>query len=367
MSNKALYNPETPYNDLPLLPPMAQVENTIVLKKTISASRALSELKGAITNLPNPTLFIDTINLQEAQASSAIENIITTQDELFKASIAEKKNDNWATKEVMHYKDALWYGVGQIEKRPILNTNLFISLVQIIKENQSGIRNTSGTQLKNPVTDTVVYTPPEGEKVIRDKLKNLEDFIHAEDDLDPLVKMAIIHYQFEAIHPFFDGNGRTGRIILLLYLKMTGLLDLPALYLSNYIIEHKNEYYANLRKITEEANWQDWILYMLDMVEQTALKGRSQITAIEKLMNEMAVTIQQKLPKIYSKDLMEELFRLPYTKRGQLEKAGLGNIKTVGNYLKELENQGFLKSEQVGKEKLYLNFRLLEVLKSNGH
>lgn len=367
MSNKALYNPETPYNDLPLLPPMAQVENTIVLKKIISASRALSELKGAITNLPNPTLFIDTINLQEAQASSAIENIITTHDELFKASIAEKKNDNWATKEVMHYKDALWYGVAQIEKRPILNTNLFISLVQIIKENQSGIRNTSGTQLKNPVTDTVVYTPPEGEKVIRDKLKNLEDFIHAEDDLDPLVKMAIIHYQFEAIHPFFDGNGRTGRIILLLYLKMTGLLDLPALYLSNYIIEHKNEYYANLRKITEEANWQDWILYMLDMVEQTSLKGRSQITAIEKLMNEMAVTIQQKLPKIYSKDLMEELFRLPYTKRGQLEKAGLGNIKTVGNYLKELENQGFLKSEQVGKEKLYLNFRLLEVLKSNGY
>jgi Fic family protein len=367
MSNKALYNPETPHNDLPLLPPMAQVENTIVLKKIISASRALSQLKGAITILPNPTLFIYTINLQEAQASSAIENVITTQDELFKASIAEKKNDNWATKEVMHYKDALWYGVAQIEKRPILNTNLFISLVQIIKENQSGIRNTSGTQLKNPVTDTVVYTPPEGEKVIRDKLKNLEDFIHAEDDLDPLVKMAIIHYQFEAIHPFFDGNGRTGRIILLLYLKMTGLLDLPALYLSNYIIEHKNEYYANLRKITEEANWQDWILYMLDMVEQTALKGRSQITAIEKLMNEMAVTIQQKLPKIYSKDLMEELFRLPYTKRGQLEKAGLGNIKTVGNYLKELENQGFLKSEQVGKEKLYLNFRLLEVLKSNGH
>jgi len=363
MDSNKKYNPEIPYNDLPLLPPQAEIENRVILKKTITASRALSELKGAITNLPNPTLFIDTINLQEAQASSAIENIITTQDELFKASIAEKKNDNPATKEVMHYKDALWYGVEQIEKRPVLTTNLCIALVQIIKENQSSIRNAPGTQLKNPVTNTVVYTPPEGENVIREKLKNLEDFIHAEDSIDPLVKMAVIHYQFEAIHPFFDGNGRTGRIILLLYLKMTGLLDLPALFLSNYIMQHKADYYTNLRKVTEEGNWQNWIVYMLDMIEQTALKGRKQIAQIEELMSQMTTEIQQKLPKIYSKDLMEELFRLPYTKRNQLEKAGLGNLKTVGNYLKELEKQGFLKSEQVGKEKLYLNFRLLEVLK----
>ena len=363
MSKKTPPNPEIPYNELPLLPPQADIENNTILKKTIAASRALSELKGAITNLPNPTLFIDTINLQEAQASSAIENIITTQDELFKASIAEKKNDNPATKEVMHYKDALWFGIEQIENRPILTTNLFIAIMQIIKENQSSIRNSPGTQLKNPATNSVVYTPPEGENVIREKLKNLEDFIHAEDNIDPLVKMAIIHYQFEAIHPFFDGNGRTGRIILLLYLKMTGLLDLPALYLSNYIIQHKDKYYSNLRKVTEEGNWEDWIMYMLEMVEQTALKGRNQIAEIENLMNEMGTEIQQKLPKIYSKELMEELFRLPYSKRNQLENAGLGNLKTVGNYLKELENNGFLKSEQVGKEKLYLNFKLLKILK----
>ncbi|MHB1147488.1 MAG: Fic family protein [Lutibacter sp.] len=363
MSKKATYNPEIPYNNLPLLPPQAEIENTLILKKTIAASRALSELKGAIKNLPNPALFIDTINLQEAQASSAIENIITTQDELFKASIAEKINDNPATKEVMHYKDALWYGVEQINKRPILTTNLFVALMQIIKENQSGIRNAPGTQLKNPATGKAVYTPPEGENAIREKLKNLEDFIHAEDSIDPLVKMAIIHYQFEAIHPFFDGNGRTGRIILLLYLKLTELLDLPALYLSNYIVQNKDKYYANLRKVTEEGNWQDWIIYMLDMVEQTAIKARNQISEIERLMGEMGKEIQIKLSKIYSKDLMEELFRLPYTKRNQLEKAGLGNLKTVGNYLKELENSGFLKSEQVGKEKLYLNFKLLEILK----
>lgn len=364
MSSKKHYNPEVPYNELPLLPPNTDFETKVILKKLISASRALSELKGAITNLPNPTLFIDTINLQEAQASSAIENIITTQDELFRASVAEKNYENSATKEVMHYKDALWFGVQQIEKRPIMTTNLFINLMQIIKENQSGIRNTPGTQLKNPATATVVYTPPEGENIIRDKLKNLEDFIHAEDQIDPLVKMAIIHYQFEAIHPFFDGNGRTGRIILLLYLKMTELLNLPALYLSDYIIQNKDQYYSNLRKVTEENNWEDWILYMLDMVEKTALKGRKQIAAIEELMNEMSKDIQNKLPKVYSKDLVELLFRLPYTKRSQLEAAGIGTIKTVGVYLKELEAAGFLKSETVGKEKLYLNFRLLEVLQN---
>jgi cell filamentation protein, protein adenylyltransferase len=235
--------------------------------------------------------------------------------------------------------------------------------MQIIKENKSSIRNAPGTQLKNPVTNKVVYTPPEGENIIREKLKNLEDFIHADDNIDPLIKMAIIHYQFEAIHPFFDGNGRTGRIILLLYLKSTNLLDLPALYLSSYIIEHKDKYYTNLHKVTEEGNWEDWILYMLDMVEQTASKGRQQIAKIEKLMNEMGEEIQNILPRVYSKDLMEELFRLPYTKRNQLEKAGLGNLKTVGNYLINLEKAGFLTSEQVGKEKLYLNFRLLEILK----
>lgn len=363
MSTKNHYDPEVPFNELPLLPPNYDFETKIILKKLISASRALSELKGAVTNLPNPTLFIDTINLQEAQASSAIENIITTQDELFKATVADKKFENSATKEVMHYKDALWFGVAQIEMRPVMTTNLFINLVQIIKENQSGIRNISGTQLRNPVTGKVIYTPPEGEIVIREKLKNLEDFIHAEDTIDPLVKMAIIHYQFEAVHPFFDGNGRTGRIILLLYLKMVALLNLPALYLSDYIIQNKEQYYINLRKVTEDNNWEDWIVYMLDMVEKTALKGRKQIAAIEALKNEMSIEIHSMLPKVYSKDLVELLFHLPYTKRNQLEKAGIGTLKTVGNYLRALEDAGFLTSETVGKEKLYLNFRLLEILR----
>ena len=359
-------NPIKPYNGLPLLPPKAKIESTTVLKKTIAASRALSELKGAIIRLSNPMLLIDTVNLQEAQASSAIENIITTQDELFKASIADKIIENPANKEVIHYKDALWYGVDQLNKRhkrPVLSTNLFIAIMQIIKENQSGIRNIPGTQLKNPATGKVIYTPPEGEDVIREKLKNLEDFINEPDEIDPLVKLAIIHYQFEAIHPFFDGNGRTGRIILLLYLKLTGLMDTPALYLSNYIIQHKNEYYVNLKNVTEKGDWETWVLYILDMIEQTSIKGRKQIAEIEKKMNIMGTLMQAMLPKIYSKDLLEILFRLPYTKRAFLERAGLGNLKTVGNYLKELEKAGFLRSEQVGKEKLYLNDELMKILK----
>jgi Fic family protein len=357
------YNPQKPYNNLPDLPPKADIETKIILKKIIAASRALSELKGAIKNLPNPMLFIDTINLQEAQASSAIENIITTQDELFQATITDKKIENLATKEVIHYKDALWYGLEQIKKKPILTTNLFIAIMQIVKENESGIRNIPGTQLKNPATGKVVYTPPEGEKIIRDKLKALELFINTDNDTDPLVKLALIHYQFEAIHPFFDGNGRTGRIILLLYLQLCGLMDMPALYLSNYIMKHRDDYYIKLRNVTEKNDWQSWILYMLDMVETTAEAGKQRIAKIEKLMQSMAKDMQKKLPKVYSRELVEELFRLPYTKRNHIVSAGVGNLKTVGNYLMSLEEKGFLKSVVVGKEKLYLNFKLMEILK----
>jgi len=358
-----MINPEIPHAELPLLPPDTELDSKVILKKAIVASRALSELKGAITNLPNPTLFVDTINLQEAQASSAIENIVTTQDELFKSYLADKTINNPIVKEVLHYKEALWMAWDYLDVKSLLTTNLFIRIVQVIKENKSGIRNIPGTSLKNPSTKKIIYTPPVGEEVIRKKLKNLEDFIHdTEDGIDPLVKMAVIHYQFEAIHPFFDGNGRTGRIILLLYLKQVGLLDNPSIYLSKYIIENKNEYYANLRKVTEKKDWQTWILFMLDMIEKTARFGREQISSIETLMAEMGSEIQNKLPKVYSKDLLELMFRLPYTKRNQLVKAGLGNLKTVGNYLRELEEAGFLRSEKIGKEKLYMNYRLLDLL-----
>lgn len=359
---KGSFDPAKPYNALPLLPPPVGIETPEVLKKTISASRMLSELKGAVRSLPNPALFIDTINLQEAQASSEIENIVTTQDELFTAASMDRRIDNPATKEVLHYKDAVWHGVKTLETRAVLSTNLFIDLMQIIKENTAGIRDLPGTQLLNPATGTVVYTPPEGEDRIRSLLHNLEEFIHTDSGFDPLVGMAIMHYQFEAIHPFFDGNGRTGRIILILYLIQLGLLDLPCLFLSRYIIRRKNDYYALLRGVTEKSAWEPWLLFMLDMIETSSRLALKRILRIDQAMRAMAQEIQDTLPRVYTKVLLEVLFRLPYTKRQMLHDAGLGTLKTVGNYLIELENHGFLASKQVGKEKLYLNKRLMAAL-----
>lgn len=358
------YHPNKPYDDLlPLPPDSIDIEHKTILKKAISASRALSELNGAIINLPNPSIFIDSLNLQESQASSEIENIITTQDALFKASVADLKINDPIVKEVMHYKDALWFAVDSLKKRPILTTNLFISIVQIIKQNTSGIRNIPGTQLKNPATNQVVYTPPDGEILIMEKLKELENFIHANDDLDPIIKLALIHYQFEAIHPFFDGNGRTGRIIILLYMMNSGLLELPALFLSKYIMEHKVEYYEKLRGVTENANWQAWILYILDMIEQTAIESRVRIRRIDKLMDTTNDAIRELLPRVNSNELVGVIFKLPYTKRQFLVNAGLGTYKTVGKYLLKLEEAGILKSEQVGKERLFLNVKLMDILK----
>lgn len=355
------FNREIPYNDLPLLPPKADVETKEILRKTISAGRALAQLNGTLLNLPNPTLFLDTIYLQEAKASSEVENIITTNDELYKSLVADKKVDNSATKEVLSYKEALWLGLEQLKKKPFITTNLCISIVQCIKQNTSSIRVTPGTTLSNTKGE-VIYTPPSGEAVIREKLANLEKFINEDDTIDPLIKMALMHYQFEAIHPFADGNGRTGRILLLLYLKLSGLLDTPAIFLSEYIIKNKADYYKSLRSVTEKNDWENYILYMLDMIEETSNKGLERLNKITTAMDKTANEIKTKLPKVYSKDLVEILFRLPYTKRQHLIVENIGNPKTVGNYLQTLEENGFLKSVKVGKEKLYLNEMLLKIL-----
>jgi Fic family protein len=355
------FNRKIPYNSLPILPPRTNLETTKVLRKTIDASRALAKLNGMLTNLPNPTLFLDTIHLQEAKASSEIENIITTNDDLYKSLVADKKFGNPATKEVINYKEALWNGLQQIETRPFISTNLCVEIVQSIKKNTAGIRTTPGTALKNTNGETI-YTPPAGEAVIREKLYNLETFINGEDAIDPLIKMALMHYQFEAIHPFSDGNGRTGRILLLLYLKIEKLLDTPAIYLSEYIIKNKADYYTKLRMVTEHNDWEGWTLYMLEMVEYTAKKGLERLRNVTSLMEQMATEIKETLPKVYTKELVEILFRLPYTKRQFLIDAKLGTPKTVGNYLMKLEKSGFLISEKVGKEKLYLNHKLMAVL-----
>lgn len=350
-----------PFNNLPLLPPNADIETKRILRKAISAGRALAQLNGTLLNLPNPTLFLDTIYLQEAKASSEVENIITSNDELYKSLVADRKIENSATKEVLSYKEALWLGLEELKTQPFITTNLCVKIVQCIKKNNASIRNTPGTKLSNTKGE-VIYTPPSGEQIIREKLVNLEKFINEDETIDPLIKMAILHYQFEAIHPFSDGNGRTGRILLLLYLKLSDLLDIPAIYLSEYIIKNKIEYYRCLRDVTEKNEWEDYILYMLDMIEETSNKGLKRLNKITKAIEKTAIEIKKKLPKVYSKDLVEILFRLPYTKRQHLIDENIGNLKTVGNYLIALEKNGFLKSEKVGKEKLYLNPKLLEIL-----
>lgn len=355
------FNKAEPFNDLPPLPPFAEFETKEVLTKTIKASRALAELNGAIRNLPNPSLFLGTLHLQEAKASSEIEQIITTNDDLYKAVVSDKKFNNSATKEVINYKEAIWLGLKRLEQKPFISTNLCVEIVQCIKQNEAGIRTTPGTTLTNGKGE-IIYTPPSGEKVIREKMANLESFINENNHIDPLIKLAISHYQFEAIHPFSDGNGRTGRILLLLQLKLEKLLDIPALFLSEYIIENKDKYYQGLRAVTEENDWSEFILYMLDMVEKTAVKGLNRLESIIKLMDKTGEEIKGLLPKVYSKDLLEVIFKLPYTKRQNLIDIGLGTPKTVGNYLIALEGKGFLKSVKVGKEKLYLNLALMNLL-----
>jgi cell filamentation protein, protein adenylyltransferase len=358
------FNKKEPFNGLPKLPPKAKLETTKVLRKTITASRALAQLNGAIINLPNLKLFIDSIQLLEAKASSEIENIITTNEKLYQSLISDKKMDDPAAKEILGYKDALWKGLEKLKTRPFITTNLCIEIMQGIRQNSSGIRNLPGTTLSNAKGE-VIYTPPTGEDLIRKKLANLERFINEDSPMDPLIKMALMHYQFEAIHPFSDGNGRTGRILLLLYLQQQKLLDISAIFLSEYIIHTKSEYFKRIISVTENEDWENWILYMLEMVEFSAKKGLERFERISELMQKMSNDIKAVLPKVYSNGLIEELFKLPYTKIKFLVDAGLGTSKTVGNYLISLEQKGFLESEKVGKEKLYLNRPLFEILKKN--
>lgn len=368
MYNRLLHTMEfdknKPYNELPLLPPHTVLENTQVLKKIILAREALAKLDVSNKRLPNESLLINSVILQEARLSSEIENIVTTNDELYQAIATEQKKIDPSTKEVLHYPDALWTGFKFVKRNGFMNTNLFINMVNIIKENQSGIRKIPGTKLSNPISGEVYYTPPEGEETIREKLKNLEDYINStQDELDPLIMMAVSHYQFEAIHPFHDGNGRTGRIINILFLVMRGLLQRPVLYLSKYIIENKNEYYRTLRQVTEHQQWEPWIIYMVESIEKTAKYTESKVNAICDLMKETGQIIKEKLPRLYSKELIEVLFQLPYVKRKFLEKEGIVKEKTAGVYLAELEKIGLLKSIRVGREKLYINIKFFELLR----
>jgi len=356
-------NPNIPYNDLPFLPPVNDCETPQILKQLIQASRALGELKGIANLLPSQDILVNTISLSEARSSSEIENIITTQDELYQALITDEKWINNASKEVLRYKEALWKGFEQLKKKSIITANMLIEIVQTIKQNTAGIRNQGGTFIKDTIRNSRIYTPPEGEEVIREKLHNLEVFLNTSGTYDPLVKMALIHYQFEAIHPFFDGNGRTGRILNILYLVKEELLNLPILYLSKYIIDHKAEYYKRLNRVTAYEEWEEWIIFMLKAVEKTAIETKQKALGIQTLLNQTLEKCRKELPKnVYSKELIELLFKQPYTKTQNLVKAGIVERLTASKYLKELEKIGVLTVKKVWKENIYINIKLYNLL-----
>jgi len=361
--NDDMWKPETPYNDLAPLPPKGvTLETPAVLKKLVEARTALGELKQGINRIPKPGVLINSIGLREAQISSEIENIVTTGDELFRAFADEGQRTDPRTKEVLRYREALALGFSQLKKGKPLATRMFEELVKVIRQTDEGVRKVPGTKIVNQKTAAVIYTPPEGENVIRKKLSELEQFIHHNDQLDPLVRLALTHYQFEAIHPFTDGNGRTGRIINLLQLVHADLISIPVLFLSHYILKHKSEYYSGLSNVTVKGQWEEWILYILDAVYETAHDTLKRIEDICEAQNEVAETMKTKLPKIYSLDLVNLLFENPYTKIKFLETANIAKRETASRYLEEITKFGLLRVVKTGRDKYFINHRFLDIL-----
>jgi len=348
---------------LPMLPPDVDLETKSVLRQLARANRALAELKGYAATIPNKHILINAITINEAKDSSAIENIITTHDELYKA-MSQTGYKNPAAKEVVSYRTALWYGYQLVKEQEMITTNMIIEIHSQIENNRAGIRQLPGTVLKNESTGETIYTPPNGEKEILDLMSNLEKYINDDfDGVDPLIKLAVIHYQFESIHPFYDGNGRAGRILNVLYLVLKDLLDSPILYLSSYIINNKTAYYTLLQEIRTKGKWEDWIVYILTGIEETAEETLDLVKSINAEVDAMTVEIREKLPKIYSRELFDLLFYEFYTKTQYIEE-GLGiSRRTAVNYLNALEDQGFLVSEKLGKERIYQNKRLFDLVR----
>ena len=360
------YQRNLPFNDLPALPPEGiNIETQAILKKLTVAARNLAQLNGLCETLPDPRLFINTIVLQESRNSSAIENIVTTQDELYKATLEEGAEQNHAAKEVISYRDALYVGLERMNARKgLILTNAMVEIVQTIKQNKAGIRTTPGTALKNAITGEIVYTPPSGEALLREKLTALENFINDREisSFDPLIKLALIHYQFEAIHPFSDGNGRTGRIINSLYLVQQELLTQPVLYISAYIIQYKTEYYQLLRGITETGNWQDWIMYILTAIAETSKETTIKIRKILFLKEELSEMMKVTLGSSYNHDLLQEMFALPYLKIETLEKKKIAHRQTISSWLNKLSEAKILRPRKMGRSTYFINHRLMEIL-----
>lgn len=351
---------DRPYNDLPSLPPASEIETKPILKAAIEARAALASLEQAAAGLPNPTVLINSIPILEAQASSEIENIVTTTDDLFRFAEDEDAATNPATREALRYRTALFEGFRRAQSRP-LSANTAIEICSIIQQREMPLRSRPGTFIGNPVTHEAIYTPPDDPKVITALLTNWERFVHESDDLDPLIVMAAAHYQFEAIHPFEDGNGRTGRVMNVLVLVAAGLISQPILYLSRYIIETKGTYYRLLQGVTADQDWQAWILYMLEGIRQTALFTLRKIAAIRELQHEFHEQLRD-IQGTANADLLQLLFEQPYARIASVM-AGCGISRpTATGWLNTLAEAGLLSKRKAGRELLYVNVRFMELL-----
>lgn len=356
------FNPVKPNSELPFLPPdTSKTETVRILRQENKTIAAIAELKGIANIIPNQSILINAIVLQEAKDSSEIENIITTKDDLYKAVSSTITKLNPATKEVMFYREALYVGFQKIKQRGLLSINDIIEIQKILIQNDAGIRRTPGTALVNDKTNEVIYTPPQNYEAINMLLKNFVEYLN--DEESSLVKMAVLHYQFETIHPFYDGNGRTGRIVNILYLILKGYLDIPILYLSSYIIRNKAQYYELLLSVSKDNNWENWILYILSGIEQTAKETIVKIKKIRELLDSTIETVKTKASKIYSKELVETLFVNPYCKVEFITTSVNVERKAASRYLHQLEEIGILKSYKVVKENIFINVELIELLK----
>jgi Fic family protein len=354
------WEPEIPYDQIPALPPGVDLESKAILKQCITARAAVAELKQAAELIPNQGMLINTLPLLEARASSEIENIVTTTDRLFQFRQNQDQADS-ATKEALRYSGALLEGFRTLSAHP-LNTRTAEEVCSQIKGMAMSVRRVPGTALASDQSGKIIYTPPVGEDRLRNLLANWERFLHETVDLDPLIRMAVAHYQFEAIHPFTDGNGRTGRVLNSLFLIQENLLTLPILYLSRYIIMHKADYYRLLLEVTKEQAWEEWVLFILRGVAETALWTTEKITAIRSLQEQTVNHVRKTLPKIYSRELVDMIFELPYCRIGNLIDREIAARQTASVYLKELVKAGILEERAFGREKLFIHPRLMQLL-----
>ena len=369
MSKQVQYDRNLPYNNLPLLPPPDETVITIdVLKALNKANKALAELKGLAKKLPNQAILVNTIALREAKASTEIENIFTTDDELYKSLTLNSAELKGNAKEVLFYRQALWTGFNAVKNNKFIDTDTIVKIYREIKQVNDGIRpSQTETVIKKRgsglLGGTIVYTPPRGVELIKQKLDNLLDYINDDEayNYDPLIKLAVSHYQFEAIHPFRDGNGRAGRILSILLMIQKELLEFPILYLSAFIINEKDDYYELLNSVTARKNWEGWINYMLRAVEETSLYTINKIEEIDKLFNTTLELITDKLPHI-RKETVERLFEQPYISPRKIMDQNIKSLNTAKKYLIQLEELEIMSSTKIGKEIVYLNIDLYNLL-----